>query len=96
MGTATFNNPACIPAKQPNNPLPRATTLCLDLSLGHKIAVLKSPNHLQTTKNQKWAYLSNINPPTKRTFAMQSDIMSNPNLFNLPLTGKGGMIVDCN
>jgi hypothetical protein len=94
MVTTTFQNPACIAPKNQNIPPSRETTLCLDLSLEHKKNVLRNENNNNTpkiTKNQYWAYLSNINPSRGKTYAMQSDIMSNPNLLNLPRTGGGGL-----
>ena len=94
MVTTTFQNPACLPPKNQNIPHSRDTTLCIDLSLQHKKYVLRNGNNNNNqniTKNQQWAYLSNIDPPTGKTYAMQSDITTNPNLLNLPRTGGGGM-----
>lgn len=99
MGLTTFINPACspLPANQIYSPPSRETTLCLDISAKHKNDVLRSGNGNQykPTRNQRWAYLSNINPTKKRTYAIQGDLGSNPNTHNLPLA-RNGQIMICN
>ena len=96
MVLTTFQNPACspLPANQIYNPPTRATTLCLDISAKHKNDVLRYKQNNSTTNNQRWAYLSNINPTKKQTFAMQNDLGSNPNTHKLPLA-KNGKIMIC-
>jgi hypothetical protein len=95
MVLTTFQNPACLPppANQQNIPPTRETTLCFT---PNKQEVLQyKQNSSKLTKNQRWSYLSNINPPKGKTYATQNDLGSNPNTQNLPRTGGGGMIETC-
>lgn len=99
MVLTTFQNPACspLPASQVYNPPSRATTLCLDISAKHKNDVLRYKQNNSSTNNQRFAYLSNINPPTKRTYAIQGDLGSNPNTHNLPTSRNGQIMTEtCN
>ena len=97
MVLTTFINPACspLPANQIYTPPSRATTLCLTLNAQYKKQVLSSGNGNQykPTRNQRWAYLSNINPTKKQTFAIQGDLGSNPNTHNLPLARNGQIMI---
>ena len=100
MGLTTFVNPACtpLPANQIYIPPTRETTLCIDISAKHKNDVLRyKQNSNNNTKNQQWAYLSNINPTKRRTYAVQGDLGSNPNIHNLPTTRNGEIMIEtCN
>lgn len=91
MVITTFQNPACFPPTNQNIPPTRDTSLCLNLSAQNKKNVLGKKNKSGLTKNQYWAYLSNIDPQKGKTYASQNDLGSNPNLLNLPRNGNGGM-----
>lgn len=93
MVTTTFQNPACsFPLGQQNIPPSRETTLCL---VNNKMMVLGKNNNSGQTRNQRWSYLSNINPPKGRTYAVQNDLGSNPNTHNLTRSSGGGLIETC-
>ena len=101
MVLTTFVNPACFPltANQIYVPPSRETTLCLTLNAEYKKQVLSSGNRNQykPTRNQRFAYLSNIDPTKKRTYAIQGDLGSNPNTHNLPLARNGQIMTEnCN